>query len=254
VIRYDGFPPLDCHAHVAPNVTPDEVVALGEVIVIAVTRSLDEAEVASSRRDGSLVWGCGVHPARLDAREGFDLTRFRRLLQRFAVVGECGLDRRGGNLPLQRLILRSVLEAVTDEPVLMSLHSNGCVGELLELLSERPHQGAILHWFLGDSDAVHQAVRLGCYFSVNGAMTDEQLMNIPLDRMLPETDFPSTKKRGGGGLPGDTMLLERRVARLHGLSEQALRGRWFRTLRDVSHASGAIDRLPENVVDLLLSA
>lgn len=254
MIGHDALPPLDCHAHVASDVTLDQVRALGKVVVIAVTRTLDEAEAVSSRADEPLVWACGVHPARRDAREGFDPARFRDLLQRFAVVGETGLDRRGGDLPRQRDIMRSVLDAVTDEPVLLSLHSAGCVTEVLDLLSERPHPGAILHWFLGDIDAVHQAAALGCYFSVTGAMADEELTKIPLDRMLPETDFPAARRRGGGRLPGDTTSLERRVARLLGISEHELRRRWFRNLRNASVASGAIDRLPEHLVDILIPA
>ena len=250
----EALPPLDCHAHVAPNVTPDQVRALGRVVVIAVTRTLDEARAVSSRGDETLVWGCGVHPARHDAREGFQPALFRDLLRHFAVVGETGLDRRGGDLPRQREILRSVLDAAVDEPVLLSLHSTGCVTDLLELLGEHPHPGAILHWFLGDVDAVHEATALGCYFSVNGAMGDEQLERIPLDRMLPETDFPATKRHGGGRLPGDTTSLEERMARLLRIPQRELRRRWYHNLRTVSVATGAIDRLPHPVADILVPA
>jgi TatD DNase family protein len=243
---------LDCHAHIAPDVTERQIRALGNTIIFAVTRSLDEAEAVAFRKDPSLVWGCGVHPGVRAARDGFDAQRFARLLPQFGLVGEVGLDRRGGDLARQEQILRSIFASVAEEPVLLSVHSAGCVAELLELLAATPPAGAILHWFGGNADAVQQAVRLGCYFSVNAVMSDEALKSIPLDRMLPETDFPATRRRGGGAAPGAVSGLESRIVRLLGLSPPDLRLRWYRNLRAIAGRSGAIDRLPEHLLDVLL--
>jgi len=82
---------------------------------------------------------------------------------------------------------------------------------VVELAERSRHPGMILHWFLGDAAEVARAAKAGCYFSVNGAMSDEVLRRFPADRVLPETDFPSTARRGGGRLPGDTSKLEHRV-------------------------------------------
>jgi len=37
------LPPLDCHAHIAPDVTASQLDGLGSALIFAVTRSLDEA-------------------------------------------------------------------------------------------------------------------------------------------------------------------------------------------------------------------
>lgn len=246
-----SLPALDCHAHVAPDVTTRQVKALGNVIVFAVTRSLDEAEIVRSRRDGPLIWGCGMHPGVRSARMNFDVERFSALAKHFALIGEIGLDRRAGDLATQRELLHSILGVVSEEPVLLSIHSVGAVVELLELLESTSNRGTILHWFNGDPDAVRQAGSLGCYFSVNAAMRDDVLTSIPLERMLPETDFPATR-RHGCARPGDTVTLETRVSRLLDLPTDDLRLRWYRNLRAVAAASGAIDRLPEHLVDILV--
>jgi TatD DNase family protein len=99
---------------------------------------------------------------------------------------------------------------------------------------------------------VRRATSAGCYFSVNGAMSDEALRRIPPDRMLPETDFPSTSRRGGGTKPGDTRKLEERVAGMVGLPTEQIRWTWYRNLRTISLASGAIERLPDQLADRLL--
>jgi TatD DNase family protein len=150
--------------------------------------------------------------------------------------------------------LRSILEIVRDEPVLLSLHSAGCAKQLLEIVADRPHPGVVLHWFLGNEADLDNAVSLGCYFSVNAAMPDKILLNIPMDRMLPETDFPTTKRRGGGSLPGDTASIERRIANMRGCTLDALRRRWYRNLRALAVASGALDRLPDELADYAIRA
>jgi TatD DNase family protein len=246
------LPALDCHAHVAPDVTERQVRALGNSIVFAVTRSLKEAEAVAERDDDALVWGCGVHPGVREARNAFETERFKGLLSSFGFIGEVGLDRRAGDLPRQQEILRSILKCAGGEPVLISIHSTGCISEVLEVLDGERAPGAILHWFGGDRAAVQRAVSLGCYFSVNATMSDETLRNIPIDRMLPETDFPATRRRGGGEAPGAVAGLESRTGTILGITPEELRLRWYLNLRTIADRSGAIDRLPEHLVDILV--
>lgn len=233
--------------------TASQLHALGDALIFAVTRSLDEADLVFGRQDSRLVWGCGVHPGVASARAGFDVGHLHELLPRFALVGEVGLDRRAGSIEDQTRIFRSTLQAVQNAPVLVSVHSAGCAEQVVNLVSELPHPGVILHWFLGDEPLVRRAGAAGCYFSVNGAMSDETLLRIPPDRMLPETDFPSTTRRGGGARPGDTDKLERRVAQLLDLPTETIRWSWYKNLRAIALASGAIERLPDHLADRLLA-
>lgn len=247
----DEFPPLDCHAHIAADVTQEQVQALGRAQIFAVTRSLDEAEQASAR-DIDLVWGCGVHPGSREARGSFDLPRFQRLLPSFALVGEVGLDRRGGDFDSQRSILRRILETTTDQSVLLSIHSSGAVSDLLDLLAASPQRGPLLHWFLGDDEAVARAVALGAYFSVNAAMSDEQIGRLPRARVVPETDFPA--RRAKARMPGDVTALEQALGRVWQDDATEIRPQLYRNLRDVTMQAGCLDRLPSTLANLLLAA
>ncbi len=247
------LPALDCHAHVATDVTDDQLRGLGDATVFAVTRSLDEAAAASRRTDANLVWGCGVHPGVRAAVAAFDAKAFAARLDEFALVGEVGLDRRSGHLDEQTRVFRAVLSAVREAPVLMSVHSAGCATEVTTLVEQARHPGMILHWFLGDASAVRRAADAGCYFSVNAAMSDAVLRQLPPDRLLPETDFPSTRRKGGGSRPGDVSNLERRVATLLAESAESVRWRWYRNLRSAALASGALERLPDALADRLMA-
>ena len=118
------LPALDCHAHIASDVTQRQLAALGDAQVFAMTRSLDEAEDVATRQDRALTWGLGVHPGVASARASFDPDRFRALLPRFAIVGEVGLDLRAARQDGLR-IFADVLQACNDQPVLISVHSAG---------------------------------------------------------------------------------------------------------------------------------
>ena len=250
----DEFPPLDCHAHVSPDVTTEEVRRLGSAFVFAMTRSLSEADAVAVREDSSIVWGCGVHPGLQRALDSYDVGRLTDHLQRFALLGEIGLDRRGGRLVQQSEVLRSILRVAQGYPVLLSLHSVGRTRELVGLLAEQPHPGAILHWFLGGAALINAAIEAGCYFSVNAAMPDDVLVHIPHDRMLPETDFPFSRRRTRAQIPGDIEYLELRISQLTGLNLERVRWQWYKNLRTLSATVGVLDRLPSALADFLVSA
>ena len=246
-----NLPNLDCHAHIAPDVTLPQLRQLGGAHVLAVTRTLAEADDVTRRRpDLGITWGLGVHPGMAVARRQFDIAHFARLLPAFALVGEVGLDGNAADLPHQTSLLRTVLDTCADQPVLISLHSARATAEVTELVVAKPHPGMILHWFLGDHQELQAASRAGAYFSVNNAMPDAALANLPQRRVLPETDFVRPGRRGRQ--PGDTDRILSRLAGFWGVSLDDARHQCWANFRRVAVESGALDRLPEATAELLL--
>jgi TatD DNase family protein len=249
----DELPALDCHAHIAPDVTDAQIGALKGAVVLAVTRTPAEATHALRRRDTTLVWGTGVHPAVPAALKAFHPRQFATTLKQTCLIGEIGLDRRG-SLETQRYVLTQILDAAREEPVILSLHSSGRTGPLMDLLTSRPHPGIILHWFLGTAAERKQAISLGAYFSVNAAMPDDVLAAIPLQRLLPETDFPASRRTTGATRPGVVDPLEQRLAQLHDTTRQLIRRRFWQNLRELTTRTQVLDRLPEPIADWVLEA
>lgn len=236
------LPPLDCHAHIAPDVTPRQVAALNGAVVFAVTRSPAEARAAARRQDTTLVWGWGAHPNVPAALASVTPDTAAAGIAAHVLVGEIGLDRRGPTD--QHAAFDTVLAACQDQSVLLSVHSTGRTRQVLDALRQQPHAGTILHWFNGTPDEIAEAVDLGFYFSVNNAMTDQRLAAVPRDRMLPETDFPASRTNTLAARPGDTTALEQRLADRDGTDPATVRAAWYRNLGRLAAAAGADARLP----------
>ena len=248
-----SLPRLDCHAHIAPDVTAPQIAALNGAIVFAMTRSPNEAAAAAGRRDETILWGYGAHPGLKTTASQVTQERVRRAVDDHVIIGEVGLDR-GTSLGPQETAFDTILEICTGQPVLLSIHSTGRTREVLSALARRPHPGAILHWFNGSAQEIHEAVKLGCYFSINAAMTDERISWIPRDRLLPETDFPSSRRSTRARLPADVDHLEERLAALTGEPTDQIRSLWYRNLGQLVRVAKIEARLPPKITELLHGA
>jgi TatD DNase family protein len=248
-----SLPRLDCHAHIAPDVTIPQVAALNGAIIFAMTRSPGEAAVAVRRSDETILWGYGAHPRLGTATAQVTADRIRYAIANHLIIGEIGLDR-GSALPPQQAAFDTILKTCTDHPVLLSIHSTGRTSEVITALAQHPHPGAILHWFNGTQQEIHQAAELGCYFSVNAAMSDERIGWIPRERLLPETDFPSSRRSTRAKLPADIDHLEERMVRLTGETPGQIRLMWYRNLRRLTRAARVESRLPDTIKKILYAA
>ncbi|MEV0811109.1 TatD family hydrolase [Micromonospora sp. NPDC050200] len=248
-----SLPRLDCHAHVAPDVTRAQITALDGAFIFAMTRSPAEARAAARRSDDTIMWGYGAHPGVKTSLAAVTVEDVRAATQLHVLIGEVGLDRSTALQP-QQVVLDSILEGCRQQPVLISLHSTGRTADLLGALERQPHAGAILHWFNGTASEIQRAADVGCYFSVNAAMTDEGLTLIPLDRILPETDFPSSRRSTKAKIPGDIDFLEARLAALHNTSPAEIRQVFYRNLAALTQRSGTRHRLPPALQQALATA
>lgn len=207
---------LDTHCHLelmaCPDTVADETAALGLGLFDC---GVDPRDFAAAKTRAShhpnIIAGVGLHPWWLaDGRCGateIDLLGEVAAQERF--IGEIGLDfsaRFTGSKLLQIQALEQLCDALVQHPLtgrVISIHavrSAGTVLDVLEshgLLTPRPDSPTIIfHWFSGTSDELVRARNAGCYFSVNERMLAtkrgcEYARQIPLDRLLLETDAPT---------------------------------------------------------------
>ena len=219
---------VDFHCHL--DLFPDYEAAIARaeaanVYTLTVTTTPKAwARNASLTRDLRFVRaGLGLHP-QLVADRADELTLWERHLPETRYVGEVGLDagpRYYRSLDLQKRIFATVLDRCAEAGgKILSVHSVRSAPAVLGLIEERlpPDRGAVvLHWFTGSRSDARRAVGLGCYFSVNAAMATSEtgralITDLPLDRILTETDGPFTHIAGRPAEPSGVAVAVEAVA------------------------------------------
>lgn len=213
-----------CHLDLYPNALSllDEVERRNE-FTLAVTTS-PRAFVATSRVFGGrprIHVALGLHPEVAEAKQS-EASLLVELVASARFVGEIGLDgsaRFKQSLPLQaRIFASAVAECERQGGRVMSIHSRGAETRVLDILEAHPRAGTpVLHWFSGSRNELQRAVKLGCWFSVGPAMLAgvkgrTHLSDIPIDRLLPETDGPFAQRRGVALMPWEASDIVANVA------------------------------------------
>lgn len=80
--------------------------------------------------------------------------------------------------------------------------------EMVERYLPRDRGTVVVHWFTGSKSEARRAAELGCYFSVNAEMTRSDrgralVTELPINRILTETDGPFTQIDGRPSEPAD---------------------------------------------------
>lgn len=240
---FDAHCHLDLMAH--PDAVADEATALGLGLFDC---GVDPRDFASAhgrtRRLPTVIKGIGLHPWWLaDGRCGpAEVNLLCEVAAQERYIGEVGLDfsaRFAGSEPLQIQALNRLCDALVQHPLagrVISIHavrSAGAVLDVLEshgLLIPNPDSPAIIfHWFSGTSNELARARNANCYFSVNERMLAtkrgrEYARQIPLDRLLLETDAPAQPQADTSARQLITSLksVSRRIAELKNCAEESV--------------------------------
>ena len=178
----------------------------------------------------------GVHPhdARLfdDAAEE-ELERLIRQGSRVIAWGEIGLDFHYDNSPrqVQMDVFRRQLRLARERSLPVIVHTRAAEDETVEILNSEwggSDLPGIMHCFSGSLELARKAVDLGFLISFSGIVTFKNAedlravaMEIPLDRLLIETDCPFLSPipyRGKRNEPAYVVEVARCLAGLRGLT------------------------------------
>ena len=207
---------FDAHCHLdlmaGPNTVAHEAATMGLGLFDC---GVDPRDFAGARERSSnnshVIAGVGLHPWWVaDGRCGTaEVNLLCKLASRERFIGEVGLDfssRFAGTEGIQMQAFERLCQALSQYPLpdrvlsIHDVHAAGAALDILEsngLLEDVPNSPTVIfHWFSGTSDEFVRARLAGCYFSVNERMLAtkrgrEYTRQIPLDRLLLETDAPA---------------------------------------------------------------
>ena len=234
---------FDAHAHYDDKWFDDDREAVLDglpskgvcgVVNNAVDLRSAEDVIALAERYDYIYAAVGFHPENiLDMPENW-LEGVARLTEhpKVVAIGETGLDYHWDTpRDLQKTVFEEQLRLSLDLKLPIVVHDREAHGDTFELL-RRYRPKALVHCFSGSVELMREAVRLGCYISLGGVVTFknarqsvEVAAEIPLDRLLLETDAPYMAPVPFRGKRCDSSMITfaaERIAALRGIGVQEL--------------------------------
>lgn len=171
-------------------------------ICIAVDLTHDVELKQLAERYSSVYISAGLHPSELET-EPLDLALLKQQAKHPKVValGETGLDYHycQGDLSWQRERFRQHIQLARELKLPLIIHTRAAQEDTIQIMKEEKISdvGFVLHCFTETWEMAKQALDLGGYISFSGIVTfknatalQDVAKQVPLDRILVETDCP----------------------------------------------------------------
>ena len=236
---------VDSHCHLDfPDFAAerDAVVAraheAGIMRMLTISTRLDEfAAVLAIARGYDGIWcSVGVHPH--EAADHADLVPNDLVAltddPKVVAIGETGLDFHYDLSPrdVQERIFRAHIAAAITSGLPLVIHSREADDRMAEILREARPAAGVMHCFSSGRALAEAALEVGFYISISGIVTfrnaDELraiVRDVPLDRLLVETDAPylaPVPYRGKRNEPAFVAATAEAIARLKGIEPEEL--------------------------------
>ncbi len=234
---------IDTHAHLDMLKTDEDLKESIKKLDYILTIGCDKEEIKKAidiaNKYENVFASVGYHPYDVNDITDEDIKNLKKLIEKekkIIAVGECGLDYYRDYTPVekQKYFFKKQIEIAKELNLPLIVHSRQANRDTEEILKKyAPFDGGgILHCFGGDMQLMETAVELGFYISFAGNITYPKannlrdiLKNVPLDRLLLETDSPflsPQKKRGKPNKPSHIFYTRDFVADLLGITPEEL--------------------------------
>lgn len=226
-----NFPELSENIQSVRQLMHDE--KIGHALCISVTLDKFPEVLSLAEQYENFYASVGVHPDYEDIQEP-TVEELVKLANhpKVVAIGETGLDyfRLTGDLEWQRERFRTHIRAaiITQKPLV--IHTRKAVDDTLSIMREEgvERTGGVLHCFTESLEMAFAAIEMGFYISFSGIVTfknalelKEVVKQIPLERMLIETDSPYLAPvpfRGKTNQPAYVKYVAQEIANLRGIS------------------------------------
>jgi TatD DNase family protein len=233
---------VDSHCHIpmlGEEVNVNDVIAnakaLGVEHMLCVSVDLETyPEILSLAEQHERIYASvGVHPNTSMQDEVSEETLAELASNDHVVaIGETGLDyfRSEGDLEWQRDRFRTHIRAAKSVNKPLIIHTREVGSDITRILQEEgaDEVGGVMHCFVEDWETAQKAMEMNFYISFSGIVTfknakevQEVAKQVPLERMLVETDSPyltPVPYRGKPNQPGYTRYVAEFIAELKGIS------------------------------------
>ena len=180
----------------------------------------------------------GMHPHESKHFDYEFVEKMKQLAQnpKVVAVGEIGLDYYYdlSDRQTQRDVFAEQLEIADKLHLPVCLHVRDAYGDAWDILRAQKkylNNGVLWHCYSGSAEFARQAVNAGHYFAFGGAITfknakkDDVFAQIPIDKVLSETDSPYMTPepyRGRVNTPMNIPIIVEKMAGFYGVSAEKM--------------------------------
>ncbi len=239
---------VDSHCHLDfPDFAADREVVLarargaGVGLMVTISTKITEAQniIALAEAHHDVVCSIGIHPHEAGKQPETSSDQLVTLASHEKVVGigETGLDYFYEHSPrdAQQRNFRAHIEAARQSGLPLIVHARDADEDTADILEDEAARGifpGLIHCFTAGPELAQRALDIGFYISVSGIATFKNagalratIANVPLDRLLVETDAPflaPVPNRGKRNEPAFIVDTAHALAALKDISEAEL--------------------------------
>ena len=179
----------------------------------------------------------GSHPDAADEVNDEVLEEYRKLCKgnpKIRAIGEIGLDYHyediSREVQKQAFQAQMALAQELERPVIV--HERDAHADGMEIIKEFPKVTGVFHCYSGSLDMARELVNAGWYIGFTGVLTFknakkalEVAANLPLDRLVLETDCPYMSPepfRGKRNDPSKLYRMAQKLAEIRGMTEEEI--------------------------------
>ncbi len=173
----------------------------------------------------------GIHPRH--AAEGSDrhLIVLEQLALQGVAIGETGLDRHCGNLPLQEDLFRRQIRIAVSCQLPLLIHCRDMIGRTLEILHDEQagQVGGLMHAYSGSVESAREFIKLGFAISLGETLMRRNAVRplrlareLPLSWLVMETDAPDAGPHAERSARNRPEMLPGIAGELAGIREKAV--------------------------------
>ena len=204
----------------------------------------------------SWVWtAVGSHPDDADKVDAVRIGVYRKLCEnpRVKAIGEIGLDYHYEDVPreTQQKAFRMQMQLARELGLPVVVHEREAHEDGLRIIDEFPEVQGVFHCYSGSLEMAKELVKRGWYIGFTGVVTFknarkavEVAQNIPLERILIETDCPYMAPEPFRGRRNDPSLVPyvaAKIAALRGLSQEEVGAATFENAKRLFRISDAAE-------------
>lgn len=223
---------FDSHSHYTDKAFEpdrDELLSrlpqMGVSNIVTVGSSLEDSQecIKIAENYDYIFSACGVHPeSEASTPDGFtnDLEKLLKSSLKVRALGEIGLDYHYENYDRKRqmMLFTQQLELAKSLNLPVIVHSRNATEDTMNIL-RKYHPAGVVHCFSGSAETAKEVISLGMYIGFTGVLTFKNaqkalkaLAEVPLDRLLLETDCPYMAPEPFRGQRCDSSMISQTAA------------------------------------------